>query len=72
MSTARSSCRSTISPSERATVVRTKEITVRSAMTLVVQVSGKATMLNKTTRPTFRVQLDGNVSLNKQAKPLEI
>lgn len=52
-------------------VVQTKAISLSSAQTLVLKIWGSAEFYGKR-HPTFRVQLDGDVNLNKTAKPLKI
>lgn len=52
-------------------VVRTKALSLPSSQTLILKIWGSAEFYGKR-HPTFRVQLDGNVNLDKTAKPLKI
>jgi hypothetical protein len=53
-------------------IVKTKEISVPARTTLVLQIAGKNAVMSKTAKPTFRIQLDGDVNLNKTTKPMEV
>jgi hypothetical protein len=53
-------------------IVKTKVFTVPAKTTLVLQIAGSNAVMSKTAKPTFRVQVDGDVSVDKTAKPMEV
>ena len=53
-------------------IVKTKEITVPAKTTLVLQIAGNNAIMSKKAKPTFRVQLDGDVNVSKTATPMEV